>query len=51
MLTYQMTIVNEDNCEKIVIVSGSTYLEAVENMKRQYGRNWVVYSSKILSVD
>lgn len=46
-----MTIVNEDNRQKIVMVSGDTYLEAVENMKFQYGRDWVVFSSKLLSAN
>lgn len=49
MLTFQMTIVNEDNRKKIVVVSGNTYLEAVGNMKSRYGRNWVVHSSKMIS--
>lgn len=51
MYNYQMRIVNSDNCEKIVYVSGDTYMEAVANMRKEYGKEWVVYSSKLVSAN
>lgn len=48
MYTYQMTIKNEDNCQRIISVSGDSFLEAVNNMKSQYGHNWVVVEYKLI---
>lgn len=49
MLTYQMVIVNQDDCKKIVYVTADTFVDAIKNMRLEYGRGWVVSSSKIIS--
>lgn len=50
-MVYQMHIVNSDNRDKIVIVSGHTHADAIDNMKKQYGHEWTVFTSKLLSVE
>jgi hypothetical protein len=49
MFTYQMTIVNEDNCQKIVYVNGASLFDAVNSMRKEYGRSWSVFSYKLVS--
>lgn len=49
MFTYQMTIINEDNCQKIVFVTGASYLDAVRSMRKEYGNSWSVFSYKLVS--
>lgn len=49
MYTYQMTIVNADDCKKNIYVEGETFLDAVKTMRREHGNGWSVYSYKIVS--
>ena len=51
MLTYQMVIINQDDCKKIVYVTADTYIDAIKNMRLEYGRDWAVSSSKIISAN
>lgn len=51
MFTYSMRIVNEDNCEKTVYVSANSFIEAVNQMRKEYGRGWSVYSYSITHAD
>ncbi len=51
MITYSMKIVNEDNCEKTVYVSANSFIEAVNQMRKEYGRGWTVYSYSIAHAD
>lgn len=51
MITYRMRIVNEDNCEKTVYVSANSFIEAVNQMRKEYGRGWSVYSYFIVHAD
>ena len=49
MFTYQMVIINQDDCKKIVYVSADTFADAIKNIHLEYGNDWVVSSSKIIS--
>jgi hypothetical protein len=49
MFTYQMVIVNQDLCTKIVYVTADNFVDAIKNMRLEYGRDWVVSSSKMIS--
>ena len=49
MFTYQMVIINQDDCTKIVYVTADNFVDAIKNMRLEYGRDWVVSSSKIIS--
>ena len=51
MITYRMRIVNEDNCEKTVYVTAGTFLEAINQMRKEHGRGWSVYSYSVIYSD
>lgn len=48
MITYKMTIVNPDQCDKTVWVTGENYHEAVAKVKAEYGEDWYVRASEIV---
>ena len=50
MFTYEMSIVNQDNCKKIIYESGDSFMDAVSKMRIDYGKEWVVYSHTIVGV-
>lgn len=49
MFTYEMTIVNEDNCKKIIYSTGNSFIDAVKNMRREHGYGWVVNEYRLIS--
>ena len=48
MITYKMTIVNPDRCDKTVLVTGENYNDSVAKVKAEYGSDWFVRSSEIV---
>lgn len=51
MITYRMRIVNEDNCDKTVYVTTNSFIEAVNQIRKEYGFGWSVYSYSIIYAD
>lgn len=50
MLTYEMTIVNKDNCRKIIYSTGNSFIDAVNNMHRKHGYCWAVNEYRLISL-
>ena len=51
MITYSMRIVNEDNCEKTVYVTSSSFMDAIRQIRYEHGCGWSVYSYTIVHSD
>ena len=45
---YEMTITDKDGNKKNVFISGNGYVDAVNNIKRNFGYGWVVVSYRYL---
>ena len=48
MNTYRMTITNKDSCDKIVLVTGENFCDAVAKVKTEYGEDWNVKNSELI---
>ena len=48
MITYKMTIVNPDRCDKVIWVTGENFNEAVAKVKAEYGADWKVRDFQIV---
>jgi len=49
MITYRMTIVNPDGCDRTIGVTADNFHDAVMKVKTEYGANWYVRSAEIVS--
>lgn len=48
MITYKMTLVNPDHCDKTVWVTGADFHDAVAKVKAEYGADWYVRTAEIV---